>query len=52
LVTGNFLSLTRTAVIRFQEKYAQDVLIPWDLVRGTGVVGSTTRAKINQLLAK
>jgi len=52
LVTGNFLSLTKAAVIRFQEKHAQDILIPWDLVRGTGLVGSTTRAKINELLTK
>lgn len=52
LVTGNFLSLTRAAVIRFQEKHDQDILIPWDLVRGTGFVGSTTRAKINELLTK
>ncbi len=52
LITGNFLSLTKAAVIRFQEKHAQDILIPWDLIRGTGLVGSTTRAKINELLTK
>ena len=50
LVTGNFLSLTRMAVIRFQEKYKEEVLLPLGLEEGTGFVGSMTRAKINQLL--
>jgi hypothetical protein len=52
LVTGNFLSLTQAALIRFQEKYASEILAPWGLTKGTGVVGSTTRAKINQLLGR
>lgn len=50
LVTGNFLSLTELAVIRFQEKYAQDILNPLGLSKGTGYVGSMTRAKINSLI--
>jgi len=50
LVTGNFLSLTKAAVIRFQEKYASEILTPWEIEKGTGFVGETTRAKINQLL--
>ncbi len=50
LVTGNFLSLTNTAVIRFQEKYALEILKPLGLARGTGFVGPRTRARINQLL--
>ena len=49
LVTGNFLSLTQQAVIRFQEKYASEILAPLGLVKGTGYIGQMTRNKINQL---
>ncbi|MCX6706137.1 MAG: peptidoglycan-binding domain-containing protein, partial [Candidatus Woesebacteria bacterium] len=50
LVTGNFASLTIAAVIRFQEKYAVDILTPIGLSKGTGYVGSQTRTKINQII--
>lgn len=50
LVTGNFLELTRAAVIRFQEKYASEILAPLGLSEGTGFVGPFTRTKIKDLL--
>ena len=50
LITGNFLSLTQAAVIRFQEKYAAEILKPLGLEEGTGFFGTKTRAKVNQLL--
>ncbi len=50
LVTGNFFTLTEKAVIRFQEKYASEILEPLGLQKSTGYVGSSTREKINELL--
>ncbi len=50
LVTGYFGNLTKSAVIRFQEKYASEILAPIKLYAGTGFVGPATRIKINQLV--
>ncbi|OGZ63917.1 MAG: hypothetical protein A3A98_03060 [Candidatus Staskawiczbacteria bacterium RIFCSPLOWO2_01_FULL_40_39] len=50
LVTGSFGNLTKSAVIRFQEKYKEEILAPLGLLRGTGFVGPSTRIKINKLL--
>lgn len=50
LITGNFLNLTKKAVIRFQEKYKNEILLPIGLKNGTGFVGKMTRRKINKML--
>jgi len=47
--TGYFGPLTTAAVKKFQAKYADEVLAPWNLTQPTGLVYSTTRAKINEL---
>ncbi len=49
IISGNFLNLTRDAVIRFQERYASEVLFPIGLNSGTGYVGEMTRKKMGEI---
>lgn len=51
LVTGYFGLLTRTAAARFQEKYFDEILKPLDLIKGTGFIGSASRAKLNKIIS-
>ena len=46
---GNFGQKTEEAVIAFQEKYADEILTPAGLNKGTGRVMSSTLTKINEL---
>ncbi len=48
----SFTSKTTSAVKKFQEKYATEILIPNGLSSGTGFVGPSTRTKLNQLVSK
>ena len=48
-ISGKFWKLTQKAVVRFQQKYASEVLAPQGLEKGTGIVDSFTRNKLNEL---
>lgn len=50
--TTYFGNLTLSAVIKFQELYAGEVLAPVGLSRGSGFVGTYSRAKIMALCSK
>jgi hypothetical protein len=49
--TNYFGYLTKQAVIRFQERYKKEILLPNGLSFGTGFVGVSTRKKLGNLNA-
>ena len=48
-ISSYFGPKTKAAVIRFQEKYDQDILKPFGLEKGTGKVRKVTREKLNEV---
>lgn len=49
--TDYFGTATKRALIKFQEKYKEEILIPVGLTAGSGILGPKTREKITTLQA-
>ncbi len=49
--TSYFVDRTRTSVIRFQEQYSTDILVPINAQQGTGIFAGYSRAKAHGLMA-
>jgi hypothetical protein len=50
--TPFYVGRTRTAVIKFQEAYAHEILVPVGEERGTGIFAQYSRAKAHNLTSK
>lgn len=48
-ISGYFGEKTKKAVIRFQEKYKEEILKPFGLEKGTAEVKEKTREKLNEI---
>lgn len=48
-ISGSFGAKTKEAVIKFQEKYSQEILAPSNTTKGTGDVKEATREKLNSI---
>ena len=48
-IDGVYSKADRDAVIKWQEKYAAEILKPWGLKKGTGYVFTTSLKKMNQI---
>ncbi len=48
-ISGYFGQETKEAVILFQEKYKEDILIPNNLTKGNGIVRASTIKKLNEV---
>jgi ABC-type transport system substrate-binding protein len=48
-ITGYFGIKTKLAVIKFQEKYREEILDPLGMQKGTGEVKEKTREKLNEI---
>ena len=50
VIDGTYDQEDYDAVIRFQQKYSDQILAPWGLKKASGIVGITTVAKINIMM--
>lgn len=48
-INGYFDKDTKAAVIKFQEKYAKEILEPFGFKKGTGLISQGTRKKLNEI---